>query len=112
MCIQELLLTLNGLDIMVTIRVYFEYIRIPCKIFTHVLRPYNKFIQTILLYFLKILQMRCVIIIIIILLLCYSIILSLDSLYIYIINEIKMIMPTEMIQRTNLFILKIMLLNF
>ncbi len=34
MCIQELLLTLNGLDIMVTLCVYFEYIKVICKLFT------------------------------------------------------------------------------
>ncbi len=32
-CIQRLLLTLNGLDIMVTLGVYFDYINILCKIF-------------------------------------------------------------------------------
>jgi hypothetical protein len=34
MYIQGLLLTLNGIDIMVTLNVYFEYIKILCKIFT------------------------------------------------------------------------------
>jgi len=33
MRIQELLLTLNGIDIMVTLCAYFEYIKILCKIF-------------------------------------------------------------------------------
>jgi hypothetical protein len=32
MCIQELLLTLNGLDIMVTFNVYLQYIKILCII--------------------------------------------------------------------------------
>jgi hypothetical protein len=32
MCIQILLLTLNGLDIMVDINVYLEYIKFLCKI--------------------------------------------------------------------------------
>jgi hypothetical protein len=42
MCIQRLLLTLNGLDIFeVTSGVYFEYIKILCKIFI-------KYIATIL----------------------------------------------------------------
>jgi len=34
MCIEGLLLTLNGLDIMVTLCVYFEYIKVICKLFT------------------------------------------------------------------------------
>jgi hypothetical protein len=33
MCIQGLLLTFNGLDIMVTLGVYFEYIKVLHKIF-------------------------------------------------------------------------------
>jgi hypothetical protein len=33
MCIQGLLLTLNGLNIMDTLGVYFEYIKVLCKIF-------------------------------------------------------------------------------
>jgi hypothetical protein len=33
MGIQKLLLTLNGIDIMVTLCVYFEYIKTLCKIF-------------------------------------------------------------------------------
>jgi len=41
MCIQRLLLALNGLDVMVTLSVYFDYIKILCKIFT-------KYITTIL----------------------------------------------------------------
>jgi hypothetical protein len=34
MCTQGLLLTLKGLDIMVTLNIYFEYIKVLCKIFT------------------------------------------------------------------------------
>ncbi len=34
MCIQGLLLTLNGLDIMVTLNIYFKEIKVLCKIFT------------------------------------------------------------------------------
>jgi hypothetical protein len=41
MCIQRLLLTLNAFDIMLTLGVYFEYIKILCKIFI-------KYIVTIL----------------------------------------------------------------
>jgi len=33
MCIQGLLSTLKGLDIMVTLNMYFEYIKVLCKIF-------------------------------------------------------------------------------
>jgi hypothetical protein len=40
-CIQGLLLALNGLNIMVALGVYFEYIEVSCKIFT-------KYIVTIL----------------------------------------------------------------
>ncbi len=32
MCIQGLLLTFNGFDSMVTLGVYFEYIKVICKI--------------------------------------------------------------------------------
>jgi hypothetical protein len=34
MCVQRLLLILNDLNIIVTLCVYFEYIKILCKIFT------------------------------------------------------------------------------
>jgi len=44
MCIQGSLLTLNGLDIMVTLGVYFEHIKVLCKIFT-------KYIATTLLVY-------------------------------------------------------------
>jgi len=33
-CIQGLWLTLNGLDIMVIQNIYFDYIKVLCKIFT------------------------------------------------------------------------------
>jgi len=33
MCIQRLLLTLNDLHIIVTLGIYFEYIKVLCKIF-------------------------------------------------------------------------------
>jgi hypothetical protein len=39
------------------ISVYFEYIEIYVKYLLNILCPYYKFIQTILLYFLKLLQM-------------------------------------------------------
>jgi hypothetical protein len=41
MCIQKLLLTLNSLDVMVTLGVYFEHIKFLCRIFT-------KYITTVL----------------------------------------------------------------
>jgi len=41
MCIQRLVLTLNGFDIMLRLGLYFEYIKILCKIFI-------KYIVTIL----------------------------------------------------------------
>jgi len=48
MCIQGLLLTLNGFSIMDTSCVYFEYIKILCKIFTKyivaILQVYPKII--------------------------------------------------------------------
>jgi len=40
-CIQGLLLTFNGIDIMITLKVHFEFIKIICKIFI-------KYIATIL----------------------------------------------------------------
>jgi hypothetical protein len=42
MCIQGLLLSLNGLHIMVTLGIYFEYIKFLCKIF-------NKFIDYLII---------------------------------------------------------------
>jgi hypothetical protein len=56
MCIHGLLLALNSLDIIDTLDVYFEYIKVLCKkfiIYIYILWPYYnyKFIQTILLYF-------------------------------------------------------------
>jgi hypothetical protein len=41
MCIQRLLLGSNGFNIMVTLSIYFEFIKVPCKIFI-------KYITTIL----------------------------------------------------------------
>jgi len=56
MYIERLLL--NGLHIMVTLCIYFEYIQVLCKILTKyivaILKVYLKF----LLYFLKLLQMK------------------------------------------------------
>jgi len=57
MCIQLLLLTLNGTNIMVTLGVYFEYINMYTRYLLNILHPYYKFIQVSLLYFLKLLQM-------------------------------------------------------
>jgi len=52
------IININDLNIMVTlISVYFEYIKNLCKISLNILCPYYKFIQTILLYFLKLLKM-------------------------------------------------------
>jgi hypothetical protein len=50
---SSIIISINGLDIMVTLNsVYFEYIKLLCKIFLlNILCPYYKFIQTILLYF-------------------------------------------------------------
>jgi len=57
---------------MVTLNnVYFEYIKILNKIFAKILCPYYKFIQIILLYFLKLLQMTFIIIFINIILCIY-----------------------------------------
>jgi hypothetical protein len=53
MYIQGLLLALNGVDIMVTLSIYFEYIKVLCKIFTKYMGTILQFIQTFLLYFLK-----------------------------------------------------------
>jgi hypothetical protein len=46
---SSIIISINGLDIMVTLNsVYFEYIKLLCKIFLlNILRPYYMFIQTI-----------------------------------------------------------------
>jgi hypothetical protein len=50
MC-SSIIININGFNIMVTLGVYFEYIKILFKIFTKYIVPYYKFIQTILLLF-------------------------------------------------------------
>jgi len=66
---SSIIITINGLDIMVTLNsVYFEHIKLLCKIFLlNILCLYYKFIKTILLYLLKLLQMKFIIIILLIL---------------------------------------------
>jgi hypothetical protein len=60
---SSIIISINGLDIMVTlISVYFSYIKILHKIFTKYIAPILQFIHTILLYFLKLLQMTFIII--------------------------------------------------
>jgi len=56
---------------MVTLSVYFEYIKFYVKYLLNILLPYYKFIQAILLYFLKLLQMTLSIIIIIIIIILF-----------------------------------------
>jgi hypothetical protein len=68
----SIIININGLNIMVTlISVYFEYINILSKYLPKILCPYYKFIHTILLYFLKSLQVTFIIIIIYIILYIY-----------------------------------------
>jgi len=66
---SSIIISINGLDIMVTLNsVYFEHIKLLCKIFLlNILCLYYKFIKTILLYLLKLLQMKLFIIILLIL---------------------------------------------
>ncbi len=66
---SSIIISINGLDNMVTLNsVYFEHIKLLCKIFLlNILCPYYKFITTILLYLLKLLQMTFIIIILLIL---------------------------------------------
>jgi hypothetical protein len=51
MCIQGLL-ALNGLNIMVTLNIYFENIKVPCKIFTKcivaILQVYPSYLNILL----------------------------------------------------------------
>jgi hypothetical protein len=54
MCIQRLLLTLNGFNIMLTLGVYFEYIKIICKIFTKYIVTILQVYQNYLIILLKI----------------------------------------------------------
>jgi len=56
MYIERLLL--NGLHIMVTLCIYFEYIQVLCKILTKYIVAILKVYLKILLYFLKLLQMK------------------------------------------------------
>jgi hypothetical protein len=50
---KDLLLALNGLDIMFTLGVYFEYIRVLCKIFTKYIATILQVYQAYIIYFLK-----------------------------------------------------------
>jgi hypothetical protein len=66
------IININGLNIMVTlISVYFEYIKILCKIFTKYIVPILQVYPNHLLYLLKLLQMTFIIIIIIIIICLY-----------------------------------------
>jgi peptidoglycan/LPS O-acetylase OafA/YrhL len=70
MCIQILLLTFNSFDSMVTLSVYFKYVIFYVKHLLNTLWPCYKFIQFILSYFLRLLQ---IILLLLLLLLLYYI---------------------------------------
>jgi len=62
---SNIIINTNDFDIMVTLNsVYFEYIKLLCKIFAKYIVPILQVIQTMLLYFLKWLKMKYIIIII------------------------------------------------
>jgi len=52
MCIQGLLLALNGLSIMDTLCIYLSILKFYVKHLPSILWPYYKFIQTVLLLYL------------------------------------------------------------
>jgi len=59
---SSIIININGLDIMVTLCVYFELNKIYVNYLLSILCPYDKFIQAILLYFLKLFQVTFIII--------------------------------------------------
>jgi len=62
---SNIIININGFDNMVIINgIYIEYIKIIARYLLNISCPYYKFMQTILLYFLKLLQMTFIIIII------------------------------------------------
>ncbi len=58
---SNIIISINGFDNMVTLYVYFEYIQKFVKYLFNILCPYYKFIQAILFYVLKLLQMTFII---------------------------------------------------
>jgi hypothetical protein len=65
MCIQGLLLSLNGLKIINTLCVYFEYNKVQCKFLIKYIATILQVYTSYVIILLKILQMPCIIIIII-----------------------------------------------
>ncbi len=64
---SNIIIIMNGFDIMVTINgIYMNIAKLYIRYLLNILCPYYTFIQTILLYFFKLLQMKFIIIIIII----------------------------------------------
>jgi len=57
---SSIIVTINGFDIIVPLNIYFEYINIHVRYSRDILCPYYKFIKTILLYFIKLLQMTVI----------------------------------------------------
>jgi hypothetical protein len=55
---SSIVININGLDIMVTLCIYFEHNKFYVNYFLNILCPYYKFIQAILLYFFKLFQME------------------------------------------------------
>jgi hypothetical protein len=64
MCIEELLLALNGIDIMVTLCVYFEYIKTLCQIFIKYIATILQVYLSYIIIFLKIITKKFIIFII------------------------------------------------
>jgi len=59
---SSFILSINEINIIITLIVYFEYIKLLHKIFAKCIVPILKFIQVIFLYFLKLLQKQFIII--------------------------------------------------
>ncbi len=69
---SSVIININGLDIMVTLCIYFERNKFYVNYELNILCPYYKFIQAILLYFLKLFQMTFTIYIILYYIFLYS----------------------------------------
>jgi hypothetical protein len=59
---SSFIISINGVNIIFTLNVYVEYVKLLHKIFAKCIMSILKFIQVILLYFLKLLQKKFIII--------------------------------------------------
>ncbi len=64
---SSIIISINGLNIMVTLDIYFEYMKILCKIFIKYIVPILQVYPSYLIIFIKLLEMPFIVINIIIL---------------------------------------------